>query len=163
MQNLINALTTRVAALESDNPQPTLTPTPTPTPAATTNNACVWTIDMYSPITGLSIVDTYRISDTWTTDCRAANPLSSGTHYAKFFAFTLNDTEELEFRITSDAGHYYFLLAGEGMDGEVLHSGEVPSGDQQQLILQPGSYTLEITTRDANVTGDFTLDLNLRR
>ena len=165
LKSLIDRLAARVAALESAAPQPppfaptpsatptpTPTPTPSPTPAATTNIVCIWTLNLYSPITG-------RISETWTPDCVSRNSPGNGTFYAKFFAFTLNDTEELEFRITSDAGHYYFLLAGAGMDGEVLHSGEAPSGDQQQLILQPGSYTLEVTTRDANVTGDFTLDL----
>ncbi len=162
LQAFIDTLAARVAALESGTPQPppfvpTPSPTPTPTPAATTNNACIQNIELASLIAGTTI------TGTWTTDCRAANPPSSGRRYAKFYTFTLGNIEELEFRITSDARHYYSLLSGAGTDGRALHSGEVPPGEQMQLVLQPGSYTLEVTTMNSETTGDFDLWLGLRR
>ena len=162
LQAFINVLAARVAALESATPQPppAPTPTPTPTPAATINSACIQNIELDSLIAGTAI------SGTWTTDCPAANRANGSAYYAKFYTFTLDSQEELEFRITSDARPYLYLLTGAGTDGEVLFQIRHLSGDgfsQEQVLLQPGSYTLEVTTAQPNATGDYTLNLNLRR
>lgn len=70
LQSLIQSLTDRIAALESDTPQPTATATPTPTPTSApgadptpvTANACIQPIQPNSTTIG-----------TWTTDCLSAN------------------------------------------------------------------------------------------
>ena len=162
LQSLINRLVARVTALESATPQPppfvpTPSPTPTPTPAVIASSACVTPMELGSAVHG-----------SWTDDCLSENAPSNGTFYAKFYTFTLARQEELEIQIDSDSRPYINVLAGAGTDGRVLFqirdlTGEGSSGEQTQLILQPGSYTLEITTHDPNVTGDFDLWLGLRR
>ena len=170
LQSLIDRLAARVAALESAAPQPppfvptpsitpTPTPTPSPTPAATTNIACIENIELDSLIAGTTI------AGEWTSDCPTANRTNGSAYYAKFYTFTLDRMEELELQIVSDNKPYLYLLDGAGTDGRVLFylRGEGSSGDQTQLLLQPASYTLEVTTDQPNVTGDFTLELSLRR
>ena len=172
LQALIQALTTRVDALDGGAPQPIHTPTPTATPSPTptsvpgtnptpvttpvTDNACIQKVELDSLIAGTTI------AGTWTTDCLTANPDPTGTYYAKFYTFTLDGREELEIRITSDETPYIFLMAGEGTDGEVIGRLAVDPGEQTQLLLDPGSYTLEVTTDQSNVTGDFDLWMRLR-
>ena len=179
LQSLIQALTNRVTALEGGTapvvtPPPTATPTATPSPTPTsapgtdptpvttpvTDNACIQNIEQDSLIAGTSI------AGTWTTACLTANPPPDGdTYYAKFYTFALDDWADLEFIIASasDDGPYIYLMAGEGTDGEVIDHFGVESGVLDAIIsLQPGSYTLEVTTWGSGVTGDFDLWLGLR-
>lgn len=171
LQSLIQALTNRVTALDGGTtpavtPIPTATPTPSPTPTSVpgtdptpvTDNACVEQIELDSLIAGTSI------AGTWTTDCLTANPGSDPTiaFYAKFYTFTLDNREELEFIIDSDHRPYIYMMSGEGTDGETFYAGPIRSGEQMQLLLDPGSYTFEITTDQPNVTGDFELWMGLR-
>ena len=168
LQVLIQALTNRVDALDGGAPQPIHTPTPTATPSPTptsvpgtdptpvTNNACIQQIELDALIAGTTI------AGTWTTDCLTANPDPTGTYYAKFYTFILDGREELEFRITSANEPYFYLMAGEGTDGAVINRGQIPPGDVTQILLQPGTYTLEVTTNRSEVTGDFDLWMGLR-
>lgn len=175
LQALIQALTTRVDALEGGatpvvTPPPTPTPTPTATPSPTptsvpgadptpvttpaTDSACIQNIELDSLIAGISIVGT------WTTDCLTAHPDPTGAYYAKFYTFTLDDREDIELIIASasDDGPYIYLMAGEGTDGEVEDEFGVESGALDAIIsLNPGSYTLEVTTWASGITGDFDL------
>ena len=61
----------------------------------------------------------------------------------------------------SDETPYLFLMAGEGTDREVVAQFAVEPGDQAQILLDPGSYTLEVTTNRSNVTGEFDLWMGL--
>ena len=169
LQSLIQALTARMDAIDGGSLQPTHTPTPTTTPSPTPTSvpgtdptpviasACIEQVELAALIAGTTI------AGTWTPDCLTANPDPTGTYYAKFYTFTLDGLEELEIRITSDETPYIYLMAGEGTDGEVVHYGQIPQGDMTQLILNPGSYTLEVTTNSSGVTGDFNLWMGLRR
>ena len=169
LQALIQALTNRLDAIDGGAAQPTLTPTPTATPSPTPTSvpgtdptpviasACIQRIELAALIAGTTI------AGTWTTKCLTANPDPTGTYYAKFYTFTLDGSEELEIRITSDETPYIYLMADEGTDGEVVHYGQIPQGDMTQPILNPGNYTLEVTTNSSGVTGDFNLWMGLRR
>ena len=178
LQALIQALTARMDALDGGTapvvtppPTPTRTPTATPSPTPTsvagtdptpvttptTDSACIQNIEQDSLIAGISI------AGTWTTDCLTANPDPTGTYYAKFYTFTLDSQEELEIRITSDYRPYFYLTTGEGTAREILHYGRIASGELSQFLLQPGSYTMEVTTYSSGVTGDFDLWMGLRR
>ena len=178
LQALIQALTARMDAIDGGSLQPTHTPTPTttpsppptsvpgtdPTPVTTpvTDNACIEQIELAALIAGTTI------AGSWTPDCLTANPEPTNLtieFFAKFYTFTLDgrEREELEIRITSDETPYIFLMAGEGTDGEVIAQFAVEPGEQTQLALGPGSYTMEVSTDGSGVTGDFTLELNLRR
>ena len=172
LQALIQALTTRLDAIDGGAAQPTHTPTPTATPSPTptsvpgtdptpvTDNACIERIELAALIAGTTI------TGSWTPDCLTANPDPANPtveFFAKFYTFTLDGREELEIRITSDDTPYIFLMAGEGTAGEVIGRFAVEPGEQTQLVLDPGSYTMEVTTDGSGVTGNFTLELNLRR
>ena len=182
LQALIQALADRMDALEG-GPAPAVTPPPTATPTATPSptpasapgtdptpvttpvttpaidSACIQNIEQNSLIAGTSI------AGAWTTDCLTANPdptSPDSAYYAKFYAFTLDSREELEIRIISDETPYLFLMAGEGTDREVVAQFAAEPGDQAQFLLDPGSYTLEVTTNRADVTGEFDLWMGLR-
>ena len=172
LQALIQALTTRVDALDGGAPQPIHTPTPTATPSPTPTSvpgtdptpviasACIQQIELAALIAGTTI------TGSWTPDCLTANPDPTNPtieFFAKFYTFTLDGREELEIQITSDDTPYIFLMAGEGTAGEVIGRFAVEPGEQTQLVLDPGSYTMEVTTDGSGVTGGFTLELNLRR
>ena len=163
LQSLVDKLAARVAALESATPQPTpaATPTPTPTPAATINSACIEKIELDSLIAGTTI------TGTWTTDCLSTNRKDGDTYYAKFYTFTLDDQQErheLEFTIDSDSRPYIYLMSDKGTVGDIIgyYHRVVAPGGIVQLALQPGSYTLEVTTLESQVTGDFNLWMGLR-
>ena len=132
-------------------------PTPSPTPAASAD--CVTPIEQAALIAGISI------AGTWAADanCLSANSPSDDAYYARFYTFTLDSREDLEIRITSEQSPYIYLLTGAGKDGEVLERWEADSGELTHQSLEPGSYTLEVTTWVSGVAGDFTLELGLRR
>ena len=143
-------------------PTPSATPVTSPSPVATpvTAAACVTPVERAALAAGTSI------AGTWAADsgCVSANSQNndSDTYYAKFYTFTLDSQDELEVQITSDQRPYVYLLTGEGKDGEVLRRSDADSGETAQFSLTPGGYTLEVTTWNANATGDFTLELSLR-
>ena len=157
LKSLVDRLAARVAALESAIHQPppvaTTTTTTTITPAVMSSSPCVTPIELGSTVHG-----------SWTDDCLSENSTYNGPFYAKFYTFTIDDSEGLKFQITSpNATPCFFLLAGAGTDGEILHFGPAHSGLQLQYPLQPGSYTLEVTTLAPNVIGDFDLWLDFLR
>ena len=143
-------------------PTPSATPVTSPSPVATpvTAAACVTPVERAALAAGTSI------AGTWAADsgCLSVNSQNndSDTYYAKFYTFTLDSQDELEVQITSDQRPYVYLLTGEGKDGEVLRRSDADSGETARFSLTPGGYTLEVTTWNANATGDFTLELSLR-
>ena len=56
---------------------------------------------------------------------------------------------------------YLYLLSGEGTGGNIERQAGADDTTTTTLTatLQPGNYTIEATTYDPNVTGDFTLQL----
>ena len=63
----------------------------------------------------------------------------------------------------SDEDTFLYLLDGHGKGGDTLHSnddiavGGVNLNSRLSVTLQPGDYTIEATTYDAEIEGDFTL------
>ena len=60
---------------------------------------------------------------------------------------------------------YIYLLEGVGRDGNLLQGAGNASQTSQTIAasLQAGSYTIEASTWNPNVTGDFTLTLDTGR
>ena len=152
----------RLAALERASapvpPPPTATatatpsPTPTSVPGASGDNACIERL----PGNG-------RVSETWNDDCRSANaPDDGNAYYARFYTFTLVAAADVTITLTAAKPPYIYLLEGVGRDGDVVHNAGNSSQTSQTISasLQAGSYTIEASTWNPNVTGDFTLTLD---
>ena len=174
LQSLIQALTNRVAALEQGGggvapvatPTATATATATPSPTPTTVPG---TDPVPTPVGGgsdacVQPIEPGSTSGTWTTACLTANPPPDGrNYYAKFYTFTLDAAADVVITLSAAESTYLYLLEGAGMDGAVLRNvGDTASTTNTIATrLQPGSYTIEATTYNAEVTGAFTLDLTV--
>ena len=129
-------------------------PSPTPTPLAA---ACIQPIEPGST------------SGAWTPACVSVS--RGDTYYAKFYTFTLTQASTVTITLTSEdePDTYLYLLEGAGGDGAVLHKNDdidTAGGNYGSRIyasLPAGSYTIEATTNYRNVTGNFTLELSVRR
>lgn len=136
---------------------PEETPTPEPTPAT---NTCVQPLPNNGTANG-----------NWTSGCSSENKAGS---YAQYYTFTLNEESDATITLDSSEDTYLYLLRGVGDDGPVVYenddyatlinteacAGASGLGEYDSCItasLIAGDYTIEATTYDAGVTGDFTL------
>ena len=88
-------------------------------------------------------------------------------HYANYFTFTLDRNATM--RVVFDRGisPYMYLLEGKGADGQVLVAGQGMGcyedsqlrRERGQTPTYPVTYTIEATTFDPRVSGDFTIRL----
>ncbi len=86
-----------------------------------------------------------------------------GARFARFLSFTVSVPLEARFSLSSSKANRLFLLEGAGTGGRVLAS----AGAERATwfasfwrVLQPGSYTLETTTRHAGQEGEFTVEVD---
>ena len=149
----------RLAALEGNSTTappatPTATPSPTPTSVAGTsgNAACIE-----------RLADSGSVSGVWVDNCLSANaPDDGNAYYARFYTFTLDAAANVTITLSAAKPPYIYLLEGVGKDGKVMQDAGDSSQTSQTITasLQAGSYTIEASTWNPNVTGDFTLTLN---
>ena len=106
------------------------------------------------------------VNGSWTTgsECVSENRDGDGTGaYARYYTFTLTKQSELTIVLESTADTYLYLLEGVGRDGKQVAENDdidVDGGDYNSSIvetLEPGDYTIEATTYEAEVSGTFTL------
>ena len=94
----------------------------------------------------------------WDSGCESMNRLGS---YAQFYSFQVGETTEASISLASSRDPYLYLLAGDSPSGEVIESnddGEVGSNNSRIVrTLEPGTYTIEATTRSPESVGIFTL------
>ena len=103
----------------------------------------------------------------WDDTCPSTNQSGS---YAHYYTFTLNESSEVTITLESSADTVLYLLSGTGRDGAQVadnddHADEPdcaanPGSDTASCItesLDAGDYTIEATTHEPDVTGDFTL------
>ena len=135
-------------------PGPTPAPTPTPEPPASAD-PCVERLETFAVTEAV-----VNIEGTWTGDCDSVN--QEGSH-ARFYSFTLEDTDGVRIDLTSDEDTILYLLRGYGKEGEVLEENDdIESGNTNSRItteLEAGTYTVEATTYTSGVTGHFRLTL----
>ena len=172
LRSLIRALTGRLDALDggSSAPTPTHTPTatntpvtsldPTPTPTPTTAATLTPTATSVSALAPGCIrsISLGWLTGTWNADClsnRTPPTAKNGTRYARFYTFTLNAPSSVTVNITSNDvdNAYLYLLNGRGRDGSIVNRGDTRIDER----LQPGPYTIEVTTYDLETSGNFTL------
>ena len=100
----------------------------------------------------------------WTDDCASTN--RDGSH-ARFYTFTLDEETEVQIDLTSDRDTYLLLLSDTGREGDVVEENDdldYAGGDLNSRILNTldaGSYTVEATTYNASVTGEYLLKIDL--
>ena len=115
-----------------------------------TINPCVFPIGDFD--SRLEVIDNY-----WDELCESVNRPSDGEYYARFFTFDLNEEADVTITLESNPDAYLYLLEGDGQRGSVLFEDDDTEGTNPRIrtTLQPGSYTVEATTYEIGVTGDF--------
>ena len=177
LQEVIRALTSRIAALEAEEPtvatpMPTATPSPVaPTPTPTSSpvpvaDACIERISGNATIQG-----------NWTAECesRSASPHGGGVRYARYYTFDLPGKSDVTITLQSgsiqNGDTVLFLRRGEDNTekGDVDIENDDHGDDDSNKFdlplfasgitanLQPGKYTIEATTFFSEQAGDFTL------
>ena len=106
------------------------------------------------------------VNGSWETgsECVSENRDGDGTGaYAHYYTFTLTEQSELTMTLESTADTYLYLLEGTGRDGkQVAENDDIDrdGSDYNSRIageFEPGDYTIEATTYEAEVSGTFTL------
>ena len=96
----------------------------------------------------------------WNGDCASTHRPG---RYARFYSFTLNQQAEVEINLTSAQDTYLYLLRGADANGTVVaDNDDVETGNTDSRItetLVAGTYTIEATTYNEGVTGEFTLSI----
>ena len=147
-------LTVTVAPVsDTSTPEPPDTPDPTPG-------------DPTSPLPAGCTLQTFSgtsVDDSWSSDCVSRNRTDRGTHYAKFFSFTVNTRTTVDLILESRTDPYLNLIDAEGNiiefndDDTTFNPGSTNSG--LRVILDSATYIVEATTYDGSDTGDFTLTI----
>ena len=114
------------------------------------SDPCV--VDMGDFESRLEVIDNF-----WEEQCESTNRPDDGEYYARFFTFDLNEEADVTITLESNPDAYLYLLEGDGQRGSVLFEDDDTEGTNPRIrtTLQPGSYTVEATTYEIGVTGDF--------
>ena len=113
-----------------------------------------------------SLPDEMTVNGAWDTGCTSniSAPGGSGDRYARFYTFTIDAESDVTIDLSSVEDTFLYLREGAGRDGNVLHENDdIVSGNtnsQIQQTLSAGTYTIEATTYNAGVTGEFTLTVS---
>ena len=109
-----------------------------------------------------AVTGTVTRSGSWASDCPSD---SRSGRYARYYSFTLDEETEVTIDLTSSEDPFLFLLQGSGRGGaQEAQNDDIVSGNTNSQIvttLSAGSYTVEATTYNAEVTGDFSLSVSL--
>ena len=123
---------------------------------------CIQTLPRFSPFPGVS-----PIEGEWSSDCLSERRTGS---YARYYTFTVQATPpssstQVTVNLESDVDTYLYLLAGEGSDGiEIASNDNWPHRNTQSQIsefLPGGTYTVEATTNQPAVAGEFFLTVSI--
>ena len=94
----------------------------------------------------------------WTAACGS---ISREGSYAFYYPFALSQEVEVQIDVTSSQNTYLYLLEGDFESGEVLLENDDVTPDNHDsrisTTLEPGDYTIEVSTHSAGETGDFAL------
>ena len=114
------------------------------------SDPCV--VDMGDFESRLEVIDNY-----WEEQCESRNRPNDGEYHARFFTFNLNEEADVTITLESNPDAYLYLLEGDGQRGYVLFEDDDTEGTNPRIrtTLQPGSYTVEATTYEIGVTGEF--------
>ncbi len=149
---------TTVPVSDTTTPEPPDPPTPDPTPG-----------DPTSPIPAGCTLQNFSgtsVDDSWTSDCVSSNRTENGTHYAKFFSFSVSRSATYDLTLESRTDTYLILLddgniiAEDDDDDDGVFGLRLRSRSSGiRIALDPGNYIVEATTFAGTATGDFTLTI----
>lgn len=110
-----------------------------------------------------SIAGDTTVQATMNAACPSTNKAGS---YARYYTFTLDARADVTITLSSKQDTYLFLLQGAGRDGRLVSSNDdIVLGNNRnsriQATLDAGDYTIEATTYERAVTGDFTLTVRV--
>ncbi len=101
------------------------------------------------------------LSGSWDSACASTH---RNGRYGRFYAFTLTERTEVQIDLTSSQDTVLYLLNGAGSTGTVVDVNDDVSRENTDsriaTVLEAGTYTVEATTIQAGVTGDFTLRID---
>ena len=122
-----------------------------------------------------SLPDGGTANESWTSDCPSTSRSGS---YAQYYTFNLSEASEVTITLQSSLDTVLYLLTGAGRDGAKLCENDdyttriegtpchiidstLDSQYDSGIVanLDTGDYTIEATTYDSGVTGDFTLTI----
>ena len=110
----------------------------------------------------LPSVHAVTIEDSWEFGCISVSSPSDKTYYARYYTLDLSEATPIEIEVTADSDPYVYLLEGEGAYGRVLFEEEGERGEVRlATTLEAGKYTIEVTTHDPYVVGDFQLAVRM--
>ena len=147
---------TTVPVSDTTTPEPPDPPTPDPTPG-----------DPTSPIPAGCTLQNFSgtsVDDSWTSDCVSSNRTENGTHYAKFFSFSVSRSATYDLTLESRTDTYLILLD----DGNIIAEDDDDDdgifdlrsrSSGIRIALDPGDYIVEATTYAGTRTGNFTLTI----
>ena len=116
-------------------------------------------VDCVEPLPSVHAI---AIEDSWESECISVNRSSGRTYYARYYTLDLSEATPIEIEVTADSDPYVYLLEGEGAYGRVLfEEGGERGGVRLATTLEAGRYTIEVTTHDPDVTGDFQLAVRM--
>ena len=113
-----------------------------------------------------SLPDGMTVNDAWDTGCTSSisAPGGNGDRYARYYTFIIDAESDVTIGLSSVEDTFLYLREGAGRDSDVLHENDVVvSGNTNSRIqqtLSAGTYTIEATTYNAGVTGEFTLTVS---
>ena len=98
----------------------------------------------------------------WSPSCQSA---VAERGYAQYYTFTLDESAQVAIDLNSSVDPYLLLRAGDARSGDFLHENDdIEAGTNTNsritATLAAGTYTIEATTYDAAVTGEFTLAIS---
>ena len=116
-------------------------------------------VDCVEPLPSVHAV---TIKDSWELGCISVSSPSDRKYYARYYTVDLSEATPIEIEVTADSDPYVYLLEGEGAYGRVLfEEGGERGGVRLATTLEAGRYTIEVTTHDPDVTGDFQLAVRM--
>ena len=116
-------------------------------------------VDCVEPLPSVHAI---AIEDSWESECISVNRSSGRTYYARYYTVDLSEATPIEIEVTADSDPYVYLLEGEGAYGRVLFEEEGERGEVRlATTLEAGKYTIEVTTHDPYVVGDFQLAVRM--
>ena len=109
------------------------------------------------------------IEGMWDDSCLSENRPAAedrprdADYYARFYTIAVGESKRVTISLTSERDTYLYLLKGEGRDGEIEAANDDIAArvDLNSRIvadnLEAGQYTIEATTYNSEISGDFTL------
>ena len=112
------------------------------------------------------------VTGEWASDCLSPNrPISEngpgeGNYYARYYDFAVVQESEVTITLESSKDTYLYLLTGAGRNGEIIAENDDIDTDAENynsritVTLQPNDYSIETTTYNPAVAGEFTVTVS---